>query len=438
MKKIVCICLMILFVLPGIAFAQGYHALPEIFQLSVEISERIQGNKESLVHKEYLHTANASVNADIARKVDAYDEQYAPHLAPEGHKHSRLDVSVIYYRTGEKYLSTLVFARDSLKKENRHLDFQTALYDLETGKQIQLGDLISDAEGFRKAVLQQLKSFYSGEAAEYSKLEAMTVNDFDFTISALELTIHVKESLIYPDKKGVLHARFMYPDFPYYNELGKKVGDNSKWKFIALTFDDGPKEVQSKQTLDALRKVGARATYFMVGTQIEKSGYLLQQQASENHIIANHSQNHWNGYTIKNFSRRQKEIDMVEEQLQQLLGRGAAFFRAPGGVYPPWAEAKIGLPIIQWSLDTYDYTGKPARRIFYSVRNKAQHGDIVLLHDTGYQTHKAIPLIGEWLTNNGFMMVSLEELAAYYGIKPKANEVYWSFREGENRESKQK
>lgn len=442
MKKLFCFGLLLCCFGLVIAFAETHETLPEIFRIQVESVERRQNGNESAVYKEYLKTANTAVNEDIAARVEAMDAAHAGNLMPDpakkGNKNSRLDIGVIYYRTGEHYLSTMVFARDTFKAQNNLFDYNTVLYDLQSGERIRLSNILSDTEGFRQEVLAQLSKLYPGEAADHEKLKSMAVDDMPFTMSAMELTIHIPENLVYPDKKGVLHARFYYPKFSYFNALGKTISDNSRWKFIALTFDDGPKEIQSTQTLNAIRNAGARVSYFTVGTQLDLAGHIAQRQASENHILANHTYKHWNGYTIKTFERRLQELDMVDQRLLYLVGEKARYFRAPGGVYPPWAEAKVGAPIIQWSIDTYDYTGKSAKKIFYTIRNKAAHGDIVLMHDTGHQTHKAVPRISEWLTERGYMMVTLDELAAAFGVEPKPAEVYWSFREGENRESKQK
>lgn len=441
MKKFL-IVLGLLLVLCQPGLAEKYEALPEIFNIEVKSVERKQDNNASFVYKEYLYTSNDIVNAEIASRVDAFDSEFSGTLQADpkgkGHRNSRLDIGVVYYRTGEKYLSTLVFARDIYYKETQSFAYNTALYDLETGDSIKLSQLIDDVEGFKEEIRQQINGLYPDQSINRRRLADFPLENLPFTMSGMELTVHVDKSLLFPDTQGILHARFFYPKFPYFNELGKAISDNSKWKLIALTFDDGPKDLQSEESLHAIRRAGIRATYFVVGKQMETAGYIMQRQAEENHIFGNHTYHHWNGYTFKKIENLMADVTKVDDLGLFILGEKLKYFRAPGGVYPPWADAKIGKPIIQWSVDTYDYTGKSAKKIFYSVRNNAKEGDIVLLHDTGHQTPKAIPLIGEWLTKQGFMAVTLEELEVAYGLETKPNEVYWSFREGENRETKQK
>ena len=139
---------------------------------------------------------------------------------------------------------------------------------------------------------------------------------------------------------------------------------------------------------------------------------------------------------MKKPPRRLKELTDNDALTLALVGLTAPFFRAPGGTYPPWMEADLEIPIIQWSLDTYDYTGKSAQRIFYSVEKNIKEYDIILCHDTGSQLHKAVPIFGEYLTKNGYMMVTLEELIVAQKAEVKPNVVYWSFLEGENSEAR--
>ena len=48
---------------------------------------------------------------------------------------------------------------------------------------------------------------------------------------------------------------------------------------IALTFDDGPHPVYTKKLLDGLRKRGVKATFFLIGENIEGNEELVKQMA---------------------------------------------------------------------------------------------------------------------------------------------------------------
>ena len=201
---------------------------------------------------------------------------------------------------------------------------------------------------------------------------------------------------------------------------------------VAVTFDDGPKDYPSTYTLDALRKIGARGTYFIVGKQLERYGYVLQKQYDQNHIFGTHTFHHWGGGSFKSDESRLKELALSAEWTLPLVGEEASLFRAPGGTYPSWVESGMPMPIIQWSVDTYDYTGKSPKRIFYTFRDKVTEGDIILCHDTGEYLHESVPLWGEYLLERGFMFVTVDELACAYGLEMQPSVVYWSVRPGES------
>lgn len=129
---------------------------------------------------------------------------------------------------------------------------------------------------------------------------------------------------------------------------------------------------------------------------------------------------------------RLRELALSAEWTLPLVGEEASLFRAPGGTYPSWVESGMPMPIIQWSVDTYDYTGKSPKRIFYTFRDKVTEGDIILCHDTGEYLHESVPLWGEYLLERGFMFVTVDELACAFGLEMQPSVVYWSVRPGEN------
>ena len=63
-------------------------------------------------------------------------------------------------------------------------------------------------------------------------------------------------------------------------------------KRIALTFDDGPHYKYTEEILDILKKYDVRATFFTVGTNVERFPELVQRELSEGHEVANHTYSH--------------------------------------------------------------------------------------------------------------------------------------------------
>ena len=252
-----------------------------------------------------------------------------------------------------------------------------------------------------------------------------------FTLGGYELTLHYEAAAVYPGQTGLMHVRFFYDELrPHMTAVGLKHTDNTRWKMVAFTCDDGPSYGPTQNVLTNLRHGGARATFFTVGKKVAGNPDLVKRAFDQNHTIASHSYNHYSGYSMSASAMRQELADH-NALLQRITGEPAGLFRAPGGTYPPWVEADVHLPILQWSLDTYDYTGKTAKKIFYSLRNNVADGDVILCHDSGEQLHKAVPLMTDYLKAHGYLMVTVEELARANGILMEPNEIYFRFIDGD-------
>ena len=60
-------------------------------------------------------------------------------------------------------------------------------------------------------------------------------------------------------------------------------------RYVALTFDDGPRRSTITALLNGLRERGASATFFLVGEEIEGNEDLVERMAAEGHQVGNHT-----------------------------------------------------------------------------------------------------------------------------------------------------
>ena len=425
------------------ALSEKYDATPAIFDVEYQTKERKEDGGRYFISKEYLITTSDKVNAELQAVADGFDEQLFPTMQPDpkknGRRNSRLDIEALHYITGESCLSTMVLARVTFERHQLCSPFWTGTYDLATGEKIALTDLFAQDSAAWEMMAQRVESHLGGLFPQLERNpEAVSalctreaLEDAGFTLSGYELTLHYEAAQVYEGQAGLMHVRFFYDELrPHMTELGLRHTDNSRWKMVAFTCDDGPSYGPTQNTLTNFRQGGARVTYFTVGKRVAGNPDLVMREFDQNHIIASHSYNHWSGYTMKPETMRQELADH-NALLQQYTGEAVTLFRAPGGSFPPWVEADIHLPILQWSLDTYDYTGKAADKIFYSLRNNVADGDMVLCHDSGENLHKAIPRMTDYLKKNGYLMVTVEELARANGIIMQPNEVYYRFIDGD-------
>ncbi|AFY54981.1 putative xylanase/chitin deacetylase [Rivularia sp. PCC 7116] len=185
-------------------------------------------------------------------------------------------------------------------------------------------------------------------------------------------------------------------------------------KVIALTFDDGPWEKTTQQTLDILKKNNVKATFFVVGKALQNNPRLGKQIVADGHAIANHTWNHW--YHFMNPQVAAFEIDKTTELIYKVTGVKTNLFRPPGGHLSNGlvAHAKNKkYATLMWSADSRDFQKPAPATMVNTVLKNARPGGIVLLHDGGgdrTNTVKALPQIINKLRQQGYSFVTIPEL----------------------------
>ena len=124
---------------------------------------------------------------------------------------------------------------------------------------------------------------------------------------------------------------------------------------IALTFDDGPHPVYTKKLLDGLRKRGVKATFFLIGENIEGNEELVKQMAEDGHLIGNHT---WSHADITKMSDKQacEEITKTSELVRSIVGYDTEYIRPPFGAWNKNLECGFEMFPVLW-------TGKQKMRI---------------------------------------------------------------------------
>lgn len=195
-------------------------------------------------------------------------------------------------------------------------------------------------------------------------------------------------------------------------------------KAVALTFDDGPDDVYTRQILDILAEKSLKATFFVTGINSLQSPHVLKQIYDQGHDLGNHSFSHPNLFHATS-KRIEIELNATQRVLESQLGIRSLFFRAPYTSNALWSEwgaghlvetaSKLGYAYANISVDSDDWALIPAARIKDRVIKPvvAGLGQIVLLHDSGgnrSQTVKALPEIIDTLRAQGYRFVTLHEL----------------------------
>lgn len=208
-------------------------------------------------------------------------------------------------------------------------------------------------------------------------------------------------------------------------------------KLIALTFDDGPRSSTTNRVLDLLEQNGGVATFFLVGYNIKDNAEVIKRAAAMGCAIGNHTKDHkiltkCSADTVK------EQVSGVNSMLRE-MGIEPTLFRAPGGAFKG-VKDQIGMPLIQWSIDTEDWKYKDAshkgrsaeernadlNRIAESVFSQAKGGSIILMHDIYDFTADLCEIVIPGLVERGFKLVTVNELFEAYGETLESGTVYYS------------
>lgn len=199
---------------------------------------------------------------------------------------------------------------------------------------------------------------------------------------------------------------------PQNQTTGRQI-DPSK-PMVALTFDDGPYGPVGNQIMDSLAQYGGKATFFVVGDRVPSYKAEMQRMVAEGHEIGNHTYNH--KYLTKlNGVQIQEQISKCSDAVEAVCGVRPALVRLPGGLKNNTVLANINAPIIMWSIDTLDWKTRNAGKTVNAVMGKVRDGDIVLMHELYSQSGAAAVEIIPRLTQAGYQLVTVSELAQYRG-----------------------
>ncbi len=155
---------------------------------------------------------------------------------------------------------------------------------------------------------------------------------------------------------------------------------------VAITFDDGPSVDFTSAILDILKEHDVPATFFMVGSHVEKYPEIAQRIVNEGHEVGNHTHNHANIPTLSTVSLH-KEMMEATAAITEITGVYPVYTRPPRGMYDGRFRRLanlLGQKIVLWTLSTRDWRyGVTPEKIVKSVTNKVKGGDIILFHDSG-------------------------------------------------------
>ena len=148
---------------------------------------------------------------------------------------------------------------------------------------------------------------------------------------------------------------------------------------IAITFDDGP-SVCTPALLDGLKERNVKATFFLVGENVETYPDIVKRIYEEGHLIGNHTYHHVE-ITKLSDEEAMYEINKTDELIEAITGQRVQYIRPPFGVWQRELENYLDVLPVMWTVDPLDWTTENIDEVVNKVVPQAKENDIILLHD---------------------------------------------------------
>jgi peptidoglycan/xylan/chitin deacetylase (PgdA/CDA1 family) len=179
---------------------------------------------------------------------------------------------------------------------------------------------------------------------------------------------------------------------------------------VYLTFDDGPIPEVTPQVLAILAQYKVKATFFMVGENIDKHPDIFRMVLDAGHAVGNHTYNHLKGIKYS-CSEYLSNVRKWEEAFQRNyhITHPSSLFRPPYGKAWFWqrrAIARRGYELVYWDVLTRDYdrTQTP-EAMLARIKRCTRPGSIINFHDSLKSNERmlaVLPLAIEWLRAQGY------------------------------------
>jgi len=211
----------------------------------------------------------------------------------------------------------------------------------------------------------------------------------------------------------------------------KDGGNQPVSKFVYLTFDDGPTYVVTDALLDVLKNEKVKATFFIVGKEIEGKESILKRIYREGHSIGLHTYSHNFKKIYRSSDEFINEMERTSIKIKEITGSTSKIIRFPGGSSKRLNSLtlenlhKKGFKIYDWNVDALDGVNPNLSALQLIKNAKKIRGNentaIILMHcnSNNKNTVKSLPGIIKYYLDLGyeFKTITKDTPEYYYKFK---------------------
>jgi len=184
-------------------------------------------------------------------------------------------------------------------------------------------------------------------------------------------------------------------------------------KEVALTFDDGPNAEYTPKILDILKQWNVEATFFCIGSEVEKNSPLVERMQAEGHLIGNHSYSHSNFFPLLRVKHMIADIQRCEDSIKAVTQQPVKFFRPPFGITNPLIKKALksfDYYIIGWNIRSLDTSIDNVDKIVKRIIKRIRPGSVILLHDRLPHSEQLLVKTLTYLSENNYTVKRVDKL----------------------------
>lgn len=386
---------------------------------------------------EYPVTKNVAVNQVVSQAVSAMHRKFL--LAVQGRTPlagRKFTEKVSYNVTfaDKHYLSLVVNGKYDTESLRPYNVSRYWTFDMVQGSVISLANLVGGSQDGTRAMLGAIQK------AIAAKIGGKLVFDKNITAANIpSFALQDKSTLILYFNRGEVafpSAGSFYVTIsiskklaPYlHNKVATAIFDvpkpppppavkahaacsHKKIRCIALSFDDGPGPYTDK-LLGILKKYHIKATFFLIGRQVDRYSAQVKHEAAADEAIGNHT---WDHKDLTKLSEKQRRSQIVRtsEAIKKITGKNPTMLRPPYGATNHALQEttkKLGMSSVFWSVDTRDWADHNSKIVCNRAVANAHPGSIILLHDIHPTSVAAVPCIIKGLESHGYRLVTVPQL----------------------------
>ncbi len=226
-----------------------------------------------------------------------------------------------------------------------------------------------------------------------------------YSLVALSIVAIILAVIVSFTNAGTLYFGYSYRLVPIYSV-------ETSEKKVALTFDAAWGSDKTEKIVKILKDAGVGGTFFLVGFWIEANEDKVKIIDEAGLDIGTHSSTHPKMSTLSE-EKMNDELSSSMKLITNLTGKKVSYFRPPFGDYNDTlikVAGNLGLKTIQWDVDTLDWKGLSAGEILARVKQSVKNGSIILCHNNSDHILEALPLMIQFLKDEGYKMVKISEL----------------------------